>query len=446
MAKDLTIRLIGRPKVSQDSQLGFQRIARKYIVQGPRASKAGIEDVNNPLFLPVGTADEEFTDHYLVNQAIEPTSSMDKANLTRDFVEIRDTYNSESSSESGDLKRITRKYIVLRAQHARGYDVTSWANHPFNSGGRSNDPWDYLPSAIKNTEPTSVSYTDTGSVNVSIFNASNSAPSSLGTPSVSIASTSTTLSTALQAAASTDSLSIKWVRATVQVDSSNPGVDVWSVSWVAPVTDHWAVGNGKSGSSSQKLPAMMKFDHNGIRTFKFGTSGAGGPTIMYSYVSYIVGVDPGTTLTSYFGTGTVNPSVSMDFQLIGIDGNHRSASFRQSAANTFLLQDTSQYLKFPKAYFVDAFAREQPSVKVGFKEPHKIVFSFQSDMDAAGDPNYDLPHYQGSPIMQAGGNLSFSHTFIMNSSSGSSLIGSSIKPIFSHGSERIWKIVLTYVG
>ena len=183
MAQDLTIRLLGRPKVTQDSQLGFQRIARKYVAQGPRASKAGIEDANNPLFLPVVTSDEEFTDHYLVNQAIEPTSSMDKANLTRDFVEIRDTYNSESSSESGDLKRITRKYIVLRAQHARGYDVTSWANHPFNSGGRSNDPWDYLPSAIKNTEPTSVSYTDTGSINVSIFNASNSAPSSLGTPS-----------------------------------------------------------------------------------------------------------------------------------------------------------------------------------------------------------------------------------------------------------------------
>ena len=78
MAQDLTIRLLGRPKVTQDSQLGFQRIVRKYVVQGPRASKAGIEDANNPLFLPVGTADEEFTDHYLVNQAVEPTSSMDQ--------------------------------------------------------------------------------------------------------------------------------------------------------------------------------------------------------------------------------------------------------------------------------------------------------------------------------------------------------------------------------
>lgn len=448
MAQDLTIRLLGRPKVSKDSQLGFQRLSRKYVVQGPRASKAGIEDRGNPLFLAVGTPDEEFTDHYLVNQQIEPAQgSMDKAYLSRDFVQIRETYNSESISESGDLKRITRRYVVLRASHNKGYDASSWANHPYNLGSEINDPWDYLPTAIKNTEPTTVSYTDTGSVPANLFSSASATPPNLGAPTVDISGVGTTsLADALDTAVTADNLSIKWVRATAQVDSSNPGVDVWSVSWVAPVTDHWTVGSGKSGSGSQKLPAMMKFDHNGLRLFKFGLTGAGGPSVMYSYVTYIVGTDPGTTLTSFFGTGTVSPSVSMDFHLVGLDGNHRSASFRQSLANTFLLQDTDNYLKFPQAYYTNISDREAPTVKVGVKQPHKIIFSFEKDMDASGASNPNLPHFQGSPISKAGGNLAFSHTFIMNNSGSSSLMGSSIKPIFSHGSERIWKIVLTYVG
>ena len=86
MAQDLTIRLLGRPKVTEDNQAGFNTVVRKYVVQGPRASKAGIEDVNNPLFLPVGTDDEEFAGYNLVSQAIEPTSSMDKAFLNRTYV------------------------------------------------------------------------------------------------------------------------------------------------------------------------------------------------------------------------------------------------------------------------------------------------------------------------------------------------------------------------
>ena len=89
MVKDLTIRLLGRPQVSEDSSAGFQKLVRKYVVQGSRASKTGIEDSENPLFLPVGTKDEEFDDHYLINQQLEGNpSTMEKASLTREFVEL----------------------------------------------------------------------------------------------------------------------------------------------------------------------------------------------------------------------------------------------------------------------------------------------------------------------------------------------------------------------
>jgi len=468
MAQDLTIRLLGRPKVTKDSQLGFQRLARRYVVQGPRASKAGIEDSNNPLFLEVGTADEEFTDHLLVNQQIEPAQgSMDRAYLTRDFVELRDTYNTESISESGDLKRITRRYVVLRGQNAKGYDATSWANHPHNLGGSSNDPWDYLPNSIKSTEPTSVSYTDDGSVSA-LFSSSASTPPNLNPPVVSISGTGTvSLYSALQNASTDDSLSIKWVRAAAQVDSSNPGVDIWNVSWVAPVMDHWVVGNGKASSGTFKMPSMVRFDTHGMRIYNFGQNGASGPTVMYTYISYVVGTDPGTTLTSLYGAGSVQPATTFDFHFLGMDGNHRSQSFKKSLSNTFWVQDTQDGMSLPD--------KNGGDVKVASGQPYQIVFNYEYATEAAVAASFDStggrsagaynalpassktqaiaaykgftepPIYQGNKIIKANGVISFSHAYVTTGGGSSSSMGNSIKPIFSHGSEKIWKISLTYV-
>jgi hypothetical protein len=470
MAQDLTIRLLGRPKVSKDSQLGFQRLSRKYVVQGPRASKAGIEDRGNPLFLAVGTPDEEFTDHYLVNQQIEPAQgSMDKAYLSRDFVQIRETYNSESISESGDLKKITRRYAVLRASHNKGYDASSWANHPYNLGSEINDPWDYLPTAIKNTEPTTVSYTDTGSVPANLFSSASATPPNLGAPTVDIAGVGTTsLADALDTAVTTDNLSIKWVRATAQVDSSNPGVDVWSVSWVAPVTDHWVVGNGKASSGTFKMPSMVHFDTHGMRIYNFGQNGASGPTTMYTYISYVVGADPGTTLTSLYGTGSVQPATTFDFHFLGMDGNHRSQSFKKSLSNTFWVQDTQSGMSLPD--------KDGNDVKVADGQPYHIILNYEYATEAAVAASFDStggrsagaynalpassktkaiaaykgftepPIYQGNKIIKANGVISFSHAYVTTGGGSSSSMGNSIKPIFSHGSEKIWKISLTYVS
>ena len=228
MAKDLTIRLVGRPKVTKDSSLGFNRLARKYVVQGPRASKQGIEDPQNPLFLAVGTPDDEFGDDYvLVNQAIEPSSSIEKAVLNRDYVEIRDTWHSESVSESGDLKKLQRKYTVLRAQHSKGYGTAEWATHPHNSNISSIDPWDYLPEVIKATEP--------GSLGYDVFANAGNTPEGLKQPMVELNGVSVansvsinnephaSLSDALSHARAIGSLSAGWVRASATVDTSNPG-------------------------------------------------------------------------------------------------------------------------------------------------------------------------------------------------------------------------------
>ena len=144
MAKDLTIRLLGRPQVSKDSVAGFQKLVRKYVVEGSRASKSGIEDENSPLFLAVGTQDEEFADHFLVNQQLQGNpSSMEKAMLTREYVELRNKFHSETFAQTNDLVKVNRKYTVLRNNDPTYGYGDNWANHPYNGG--SSVPWSYAP-------------------------------------------------------------------------------------------------------------------------------------------------------------------------------------------------------------------------------------------------------------------------------------------------------------
>ena len=136
-SKDLRIRLLGRPQVTEDSTLGFRKITRRYVIEGIKASKQGLLGTLDKiaLFGEMGDADEEFIDHYLVNQRIEPSKSVDKAYLVREYAHVRDTWNSESITESGDLKRLTRRYVVLRkGNHQRGYSNAEWEKHPENTG------------------------------------------------------------------------------------------------------------------------------------------------------------------------------------------------------------------------------------------------------------------------------------------------------------------------
>lgn len=465
MARDLTIRLVGRPKVTKDSSLGFNRLARKYVVQGPRASSAGINDPSNPLFLPVGTADDEFGSEYvLVNQSIDPSSSIEKATLNRDYVEIRNTWQSESVSESGDLKKLQRKYTVLRAQHSKGYGATEWATHPHNSNIPAIDPWDYLPQVIKNTEPGMLSY--------DVFANAGSTPSGLKQPMIELNGVSVagsvsiygeshaTLADSLSHARAVGSLQAGWVRATATVDTTNPGVDVWSISWVAPVSDYWTSHEGKkSNPGSSAPPSYFDFDHNGVKVLRLGKSAKGGTSqVVYkTYISFVVGSDPGTELSSFFNGGgaTLGPAVSMDFHFVGIDGNNKIASFRQALPNTWKKIDTTDGIKFPSSgtgvvagnakpsgdgnYTEADEIADQGDIKVAEGTVRSYIFNYVHQKD---DP---YPMYQGQPIMRTGGRMDWTH-YYDNSSNYSSTGGSSIAPIFSYGNTRIWKIKTVFIS
>ena len=173
MPDDLRIRQIGRAKIEKDSAAGFQKLTRKYAVEGPKASKIGLDGSQDgvALFREYGEPDEEFSDHYLINQTVDPGATVDKATLTRQYAQLRDTWYGLQTSESGQLKKMTRKFVVIKnSNHILsqlgtpnlGYDTEAWSLHP-KTGQNSPDEadnWDMLPTIVKQTEPVNVSYAD----------------------------------------------------------------------------------------------------------------------------------------------------------------------------------------------------------------------------------------------------------------------------------------------
>lgn len=438
MAKDLTIRLLGRPQVSKDNQLGYQTVRRTYVVEGPRASLEGISDPNNPLFLAVGTPDEEFTDHYLVNQQLSPAEgSMDKARLVRDFVEIRNTWASESITESGDLRRLTRRYVVLRAEHPLGYDAASWQNHPKNPLNKDNTPYDYLPEVVKDTVPAKLNQ---------------SLPAIPWTSGASVYfSGGTKLYPGLRGAGLNDG---SWVEGGAQVSMSAPGVDVWSVAYVTHSNPYWTTATtGKSGGSTAPT-AIVRFDENGIEIQRYGTSGSGGGTSQaYTLVFYAVGTQiPNSLVSAFGGSFNIQPSVHLDFTVTPASGEGRSGvSYKQH---------------IPNAVFRDDSAIDFPTLSGGSQEvarKGKYEYVFHGDMRIRSNASEELsdfetgelyttspdrkklPTFQGVPITHAGGKISYTHTFAVANNSAGSNVGTRIRPVFTRGDKRIWRVEITYV-
>jgi hypothetical protein len=434
MTVDLRIQPLGRPKISKDSALGFQRVSRRYVVEGHKVTKDGLDGTfdGTALFLDVGKADEEFENHFLVNQHVEPGKTVDKAYLTRDYAEIRNTWSAESASESGDLKRITRRYAVLRNESALGYSADSWLNHPSKQPVSSDslDPWDYLPQVVVDTSPVAVSYGDTGGVPVTTAGiAQNSNPFAPLDINIGVELLWTAIANSVIAGTSI----LEWVPATAQVDMSNPGVDMWSVSWVAPVSPSWSTAN---------LPSTVNFSEQGIKMFKFGQS-ANGPQTAHAFTYYTVGESMPPYLLPFASSGGRTPSVSMDFYLVGLHGNHGSQSFKQTLTNTIYDKDGLQAnLKFPS--HTGGGAATDIQIANGNIASGEYIFDYPQ---AAPPPNTmppgGYPMYQRNPIIKSGGHITWTQGYTTGETSMAKV---SIKPIFSHNLKKIWKVTLVYVS
>lgn len=418
--KDLRIRELSRPKVSKDSKAGYHSIQRKFVIEGDKASKVGIlgQEDGFPLFLEVGTEDEEFSGYYLVDQALEGSpGTMDKANLTRTYVEIRDTWNSETVTESTSLKKVTRSYVVLRSSHSRGYTPENFAKHPTQTSDNY-DAWEYIPIVVQATKPQQKNYSE-------YVNSASSSPGSLSPPSLG--------TTPLYNAISNSGGVFKYLESSVKVDHTSPGIDLWSVSWVCPVDAFWSTATTSKSVRSIDLPAVVDFDERGMEVFDMGSSGGGNVAAQaWQYNFFTVGDSVPAEMINYMGgTGsTTTPCINLDFHFMGYEGTSRSHSFKQLMRNAVWRKSTRGTITFPTS----TGAR----VVVATKRSFGYDFNYSCGSDAPA-------LFQGMPISRAGGRIDYSSQ-LADSGSNSSRIATQIAPVASHKGERIWKISITFVS
>ena len=547
---DLRIRPIGRPKITKDGPTGFQKVVRRYVVEGPKASKTGLEGAQTgddvALFRPVGEQDVEFADHYLTNQSIEPGKTVDKAYLIREYVQLRDTWYSETVQQSTSTKKITRKFAAIRAQSETlgGYSMESWANHPsqIEVASNPNDPWDYPPEIVVKNEPTTVvEYAGESTaeerevpmynVTVESLNGYNTAGEATVTVGVTQGATVTesrgsdgalsfvrpqdpnwTLSTFTVRAdsgidlgagqefvldadgkitldsgeiversflkeAEVESQSIpywiagimednppRWLRGPVVVDSSQPGVDLWTVQWSAPQVPYWTMGGGKKSASS--YPGLVDFDHNGIKYFPGGSSSGINQTYIYTF--FVVASELPFSIAGTAG-GDTKPSVSMSIRMMQSQLMRSAIQIEKVFANTLWNLTTASKIKFPltnppwasSTFRAENQAQGTPSTKmyreVAESVPGAYIFKYSAGFkgestvagasawpdvsDLSDDQQAARPHYQGIALMNANGHISWSRSF---TSSGVNVLSIKSTPVTTYEREKIWAVQVTF--
>jgi len=575
--KDLTMRPVGRASVELDSKVGYSKITRKFVLEGVRVNKycmewadydptkkyvsgeivlhnenywectrldtQGLEpkpehDQNwrpgAPVLIPIGTEDEEYKDHFLVDQKVLPGATVDQAYIQRTFVEFRkNTWSSETVSEGGDLKRMNRKYVILRSRNDDiGYsDSTFIEEHPqfnqkLNTGAKSPsmEPWPWVPNTIKNSEPVAIlNYTPTD------YYGNSGQYSTLGLEQPMLEG-----DTLYNKLTDGDTYAPKWVRGPITVDMSNPGFDVWSVTWVAPVTPHWlAYGKSTSSYTKPKLPQVLTFSHRGVKLEPLANTGTSGNGSVWTYVWYYVGDMPSQDMIG-LSKYPEAPMVNFDFAFTP-EAKQQIIPFKRKYENTIwsrALTTSNDDIAFPatnvwtyttkdnKDVIVDpppagegtwgknfwgnstTFTQNHVATAIPVKVGHggnpnaqvhgidlnnlpeegfatsltnEIFFDFnKGDVllgqlenypgDSVGikytDENGNtqmksasegtskralVPGYQGIPLQKTVGILNYSYD-IDPTASYSAMIGYRVKPIFSHGNERIWKIEVSYAS
>lgn len=428
--KDLKIRQLSRPKIVQDNKFGYNTIQRKYVVQGDKVVRNGVfssqitGDISVdgvPLFLEIGEEDTEYKNFYLTNQTIEPSqSSMEKAYLTRTFVDLRDTFISENISESKDFKKITRSYVVLRKAHERGYSETNFQKHPSVEKSGIYDAWDYLPRAVENTRPSIDGF------NSNIISANNF-PRSLKTPQLNNSNLFIALSNSKGVCEPLES--------NAKVDISNPGVDLWQVSWTIPLEGYWSTATTSTQRNSIDLPQIVRFDQNGLSIMDWGDiSGGSEAAQAWKYTFFHVGDSIPEDMVAYTGGSGGNswPSVWVDIYLEGF-GSGSGFSHKQLIKNAVFKKSNSAIVSFKTT--------EDTNVNVGQLEGQKnIILNYD-----CGDKAPAV--YQGKPISKAGGRITWGASYVGSLNRGySERLTTRITPISSFKGKRLWKIELTFVS
>jgi len=429
MSRDLTIRLLGRPQVSSDKRTGFSKVSRRYVVQGPRATLAGITDAENPLFLEAGTADEEFLDYYLIEQTLAPANgTLDKAYLVREFLQINNSAIQEAYTQTNDLIRVRKRFAVLRNNHATlGYG-TLWAKHPSQATTYAEDPWEYAPAWIRSATPGSKNYTvDNADSEHGFAETPQVGTDNLGTFAASLASSG------------------DWMEGYSVMTQAGSGLDVWTVEWVTHAAPYWQLGSGSGSRRRTSSVNVVGFDGNGLYTSEsIASSGS---------VSY-------TTRSMTYNFFVRANSIPSDLAEIG--GGSASVSFSPTVSYDYAVTDKEDKTTYFRNIIKNSVWGGNNSLSVdgksvGSVSGNSLILDFTAEPTGeAGSggikPFKDSDHanFRGALVKSIKGNISWTMTKAGYSwSSNSGTFGqtkTAIAPLFSKGSEKIWKVAITYVG
>jgi len=457
MSRDLTIRLLGRPQVSTDKRTGFSKMSRRYVVQGPRASLSGIVDSTNPLFLPVGSADEEFTNYYLIEQTLAPASgTLDKAYLVREYLQISTSAIQEAYTQTNDLIRVRKRFAVLRNNDATlGYG-TLWDSvndkHPITNSSYI-DPWEYAPAWIRSATP--------GSKNYTVDNADDGTQHGFAeSPQVE----GQNLGTYIQSHASSGD----WMEGYSVMTQAGSGLDVWTVEWVTHAAPYWVLGTGRGGRSRTSSANVVDFGPNGVSvTESIGSSGEVSFTTRAMTYNFFVRASSIPSNLAQIGGGSASVSFTptVNFDLVAIKHNDEVILEKQvSKGSVWGGSITSVELfdadgakpveivdSHPGNSLVIAW-QAKPTKPVKVKDPsgEEVPQLDDDGNDVMDFQNSDFRIYKGVPIKSINGTISWTMTktsYSWSSSSGTfGQTKTAIAPIFSKGSEKIWKVAITYVG
>ena len=463
------IRPDGEPTITEDTKNGYQTILRSYVLNGEFYSASKLFFENNPLFLPVSTSDHEYPDHFLVDQQVKPMLNLQKEGddttedlgmLTRKFVKVRGTYTSESVSTTVDLRKITRTYAVLRADHAYGYK-TNWNSHPQNSKSKK-EPWDYFPDMI--TDPDAAGYStavfDNHLINGKIPTFADIPETEEGQGEPDLRRSSETYRLA-----GTTFNSGKWLKSNVAVNMEQPGIDIWSVSWVTHNASHITSSPKKiAGGSTTAPPKIVEMSQNGLIVTDIGGGSSNSQYgQMSAEVAYFVDEQIDAAVTSSWGGGSsFTPSVYLDFYIEGYQHSNGFNMTRLIENATYILNTTQPLtwggvtvgaksgssLTFNGDFLKDATFEYDVTKNLGYDEDGNVISG--TTIQVTEIDKSKLPIFKGKPIAHAGGHITWTRTAGSGGSSYAALTGVTTIPIASSADpndpRKIWKVITTYVG
>jgi hypothetical protein len=246
------------------------------------------------------------------------------------------------------------------------------------------------------------------------------------------------------------------------------GLDVWTVEWVTHAAPYWVLGTGRGSRSRTSSANVVDFGPNGVSVAEsIGSSGEVSFTTRAMTYNFFVRASSIPSDLAQIGGGSASVSFTptVNFDLVVIKHDDKVILEKQVSKNSvwggsttsveLLDADGAEPVEIVDSHPGNSLViawQAKPTKKRGSEDSEgTFVPTLDDDGNAVVDfQNSDFRIFKGVPIKSINGTISWTMTktsYSWSSSSGTfGQTKTAITPIFSKGSEKIWKVAITYVG